>query len=71
MHTTFMHIHGENAKISFRYNSNDVHELSVSDDSGDTTIFMTVSQIRKLLRKAEQYLEAHDQITEGLETCDE
>lgn len=71
MHTTFMHIYNQDAEIKFGHNSEDVHELSVKDDHGDVVVFMTVSQIRELYKKAEKYLEAVDQITEGLEECDE
>lgn len=70
MHTTFMHIYNRDAGISFRPNSGDVHELTVKDDHADITVFMDVSQIRELYKKAEKYLEAVDQITEGLEECD-
>ena len=70
MHTTFIHIYNTDAEISFRENSQDVHELAVKDDSGDTVIFMTVSQMRELLKKGEKYLEAQDQVSEGLEACD-
>lgn len=70
MHTTFTHIYDQEVEINFRHNSQDVHELAVKDDSGDTVIFMTVSQLRELLKKGEKYLEAQDQITEGVETCD-
>lgn len=70
MHTTFIHIYNTDAEIKFGHNSQDVHELSVRDDNGDTNVFMTVSQIRKLYKRAEKYLEAVDQITEGLEECD-
>ena len=70
MHTTFMHIYNKDAEIKFGHNSEDVHELTVKDNNGDITVFMTVSQIRELYKKAEKYLEAVDQITEGLEECD-
>lgn len=70
MHTTFIHIYNQEAEISFRENSQGVHELTVKDNSGDTVIFMTVSQMRELMKKGEKYLEAQDQLTEGLEACD-
>jgi hypothetical protein len=70
MHTTFVHTYNQEVKINFRHNSEDVHELAVKDNSGDTVIFMTVSQMRELLKKGEKYLEAQYQVSEGLEACD-